>query len=138
MHIGQMAQRGGVSIDAIRFYERSDILAAAPRTAGGFRVYTEEDIAAVRFVRRAQRLGFSLDQIRDLLALRRSDIRACAPVRDRLQGKLSQIRLKIHELHQLERELRIALRSCRRQLRKKSPRCPLLAASSKSTREASQ
>lgn len=138
MHIGEVAQQAGVSIDAIRFYERSDILAEAPRTTGGFRVYSEADITAVRFVRRAQRLGFTLPQIRELLALRRSEIRACAAVRDRLQEKLGEVRLKIRELQQLEGNLRTTLRSCQRQLRKKSPRCPLLAGASRLAREASR
>lgn len=126
MHIGGVARQAGVSIDAIRFYERTDILARAPRTAGGFRVYTDKDVATVRFVQRAQRLGFTLPQIRELLALSRNRIRACATVRDRLHTKLGDIRAKIRELEHLERELQAALRSCRHELRKHSSRCPLL------------
>lgn len=127
MHIGNIAKQAGVSVDAIRFYERSRILARAPRTLGGFRVYTGEDIAAIRFVRRAQHLGFTLPQIREILTLRRNDVRACAAVRDRLQGKLNEVQAKIRELNQLDSELHAALRNCQRQLRKRpSSQCPLL------------
>lgn len=137
MHIGEVAKQASVTVDAIRFYERSDILARAPRTAGGFRVYGDEDVAAVRFVQRAQRLGFTLPQIRELLALRRNRVRACVAVRDRLQDKLGEIHAKIRELQQLDHELRAALRNCDRELRKRSSRCPLFENPSK-PREASR
>lgn len=127
MHIGNIAKQAGVSVDAIRFYEKTHILTRAPRTLGGFRVYTGEDIAAIRFVRRAQHLGFTLPQIREILALSRNDVRACAAVRDRLHAKLGEVHAKIRELNQLDRELHAALRNCQRQLRKeRSSRCPLL------------
>lgn len=130
MHIGQAAEQASVSVDAIRFYERSNILAKAPRTAGGFRLYGDADVAVVRFVQRTQRLGFTLPQIRELLSLRGNRRRACAAVRHRLQSKLSEIHAKIQELEQLNLELRLALRNCDRELRKQSSRCPLLENSS--------
>lgn len=135
MHIGAVARQTSVSIDAIRFYERNNILARAARTSGGFRIYTERDVLAVRFVQRAQRLGFTLPEIRELVALSRDNMRPCAAVRDRLCIKLRAIRAKIRELDQLDRDLRAALRNCQRQFRKLSPRCPLLETPSKRSRE---
>lgn len=126
MHIGGVAKGAGVSVDAVRFYERCGILAKPPRTEGGFRIYSPEDVTILRFLRRTQALGFSLPQIRELLSLRRSSHRPCSPVRDKLRRKLADVHGKIRELNQLESSLRGALRRCERQLRKHSVRCPLL------------
>ena len=134
MFIGRIAKRAGLSADAIRFYERNQILTRARRSDGGFRLYTDQDVEAVLFVRRAQRLGFSLPQIRELLALSRSRDRACAAVRNRLQQKVRDVRAKIRELEHLDSELRIALRRCERELRKRDSRCPLLESASKNSK----
>lgn len=134
MFIGRIAKRTGLSVDAIRFYERNRILTRPRRTEGGFRLYTDQDIEAVLFVRRAQRLGFSLPQIRELLSLSRNRGRSCAAVRNSLQQKLSDVRAKIRELEHLDSELRIALRRCERELRKRDSRCPLLESASKNSK----
>lgn len=126
MHIGEAAKCAGVSMDAIRFYERSGILIQAPRSGGGYRLYTSTDLETIHFVRRMKELGFSLPQIRELIQLRTSQRRACAPVRDRLSRKLADIRAKAREIKHLERELQAALRKCDREIRKHSQRCPLL------------
>ena len=75
MQIGQLAQRADVAIDTVRYYERHGILPKAERQASGYRRYGEDDVARLRFVRRAKALGFTLVEIRDLLALsgRRAD-----------------------------------------------------------------
>ena len=125
MHIGEVAKQAGVTSDAIRFYERCGILAKPPRTDAGYRLYTPENVAVVLFLRRAQTLGFSLPQIRELVSLRMSD-RPCAPVRDRLRRKLAEVRTKIGELEHIEHDLLLALRRCERQLRGHLARCPLL------------
>lgn len=132
MFIGRIAKRAGLSVDAIRFYERNEILTRPRRTEGGFRLYTDQDLEAVLFVRRTQRLGFSLPQIRELLNLSKNQSRPCATVRDRLQRKLNDVGAKIRELKHLDRELRIALQRCERELRKRAAHCPLLENSSKS------
>ncbi|HET6200985.1 MAG TPA: MerR family DNA-binding protein, partial [Candidatus Acidoferrales bacterium] len=105
MFIGRIAKRAGLSVDAIRFYERNQILTRPRRTEGGFRLYTDQDVEAVLFVRRAQRLGFSLTQIRELLSLRRNRGRSCAAVRNRLQQKVRDVRAKIRGLKHLDSEL---------------------------------
>jgi MerR family transcriptional regulator, copper efflux regulator len=128
MQIGVAAKRIGLSVDAIRFYERNALLPRAPRTEGGFRQYSEPDIETLAFIRRAQGLGFKLTEIRSLLNLRRSRMQPCAPVRRQLQAKLADVRQKLENLRHLERELRLALRSCDRELRKHPAHCPILRA----------
>jgi MerR family transcriptional regulator, copper efflux regulator len=126
MHIGSVAKRIGLTPDAIRFYERSALLPRPPRTEGGFRQYSDKDVETLAFVRRVQGLGFKLSEIRSLLNLRGSSLHPCAPVRRRLQAKLADVRRKRVDLQKLEHELRVALRSCERELRKRSPHCPML------------
>jgi DNA-binding transcriptional MerR regulator len=126
MQIGVVAKRVGVSVDAIRFYERSALLARASRTLGGFRQYGEDDVETLAFIRRVQGLGFTLSEIRALLSLRGNRLQPCAPVRHRLEEKLSAVRRKLTDLQKLERDLRLALRSCDKEMRKRGARCPIL------------
>jgi MerR family copper efflux transcriptional regulator len=126
MQIGAVAKKAGLSVDAIRFYERSALLPRAPRTEGGFRQYAEGHIETLGFLRRAQGLGFTLSEVRELLTLRGSRLQPCAPVRRRLEQKLVDVHCKLTDLQKLERELRVALRSCNREMHKRSGRCPLL------------
>jgi len=126
MQIGIVAKKIGLSVDAIRFYERNGLLPRPPRTEGGFRRYGENDVETLAFVRRVQGLGFKLSEIRGLLRLRGNLLQPCAPVRRRLQEKLGDVQRKLRDLHKLEDELRLALRSCNRELRKRSAHCPIL------------
>lgn len=126
MQIGIVAKKIGLSVDAIRFYERNALLPCPPRTQGGFRQYAESDVATLAFIRRVQGLGFKLSEIRGLLNLRGNRLQPCAPVRRRLEEKLSDVQQKLGNLRKLERELRLALRSCNRQLGKRSAHCPIL------------
>jgi DNA-binding transcriptional MerR regulator len=128
MQIGTIAKRMGLSADAIRFYERSALLPLAPRTPGGFRQYGDGDVEILLFIRRAQGLGFTLDEIRELLGMRQGELRACSAVRARLKQKLACVRAKLTDLENLERELHSALRSCDGELRKRSARCPFFRA----------
>lgn len=126
MHIGSVAKTIGLTPDAIRFYERNALLPRAPRTEGGFRQYGQDDVEALAFIRRVQGLGFKLSEIRSLLSLRGSSLQPCAQVRHRLQEKLVDVRRRLTDLHKLEHELRAALRSCNKELRKRSVHCPIL------------
>jgi MerR family copper efflux transcriptional regulator len=98
MQIGTVAKSIGVSVDAIRFYERNELLPLAPRTGGGFRQYGSGDVETLRFIRRAKGLGFTLTEIRELLEIRRKELRACRPVRRRLQQKLACVRLRLVDM----------------------------------------
>ena len=138
MHIGSVSKKIGLTPDAIRFYERNALLPNPPRSAGGFRQYADTDVETLGFIRQAQSLGFTLKEVRELLELRHRRLQPCAPVRRRLEQKLSDVRGKLADLQQLEHELRAALRACDRKLRKRSARCPLLAGSDEKRPEVSQ
>lgn len=126
MQIGSVAKKIGLSVDTIRFYERNALLPQPPRTQGGFRQYAEADVETLAFIRRVQGLGFKLREIRGLVYLRGSRLQPCAPVRRRLEEKLSDVQRKLADLHRLEHELRLAVCSCNKELRKRPAHCPIL------------
>lgn len=126
MQIGVVAKKVGMSVDAVRFYERNGLLPRPPRTEGGFRRYAECDVETLGFVRRVQGLGFKLSEIRGLLQLRGNSMQPCAPVKRRLEEKLADVKKKLSDLQKLDHELRLALRSCNRELRKRDAHCPIL------------
>jgi MerR family copper efflux transcriptional regulator len=131
MQIGIVAKKIGLSVDAIRFYERKALLPRPPRTQGGFRQYGESDVETLAFIRRVQGLGFKLSEIRELLRLRGNRLQPCSPVRRRLEEKLSDVQRKLADLHRLEHELRLALRSCKRELLNRPAHCPILRETNK-------
>lgn len=126
MLIGTVATRVGISVDAIRFYERNALLARPSRTQGGFRQYDETDVETLAFIRRAQHLGFKLNEIRGLLELRGSRLQPCAPVQRRLREKLVDVHRKLNDLRKLQHELQMALIRCGRERHKKNSHCPIL------------
>lgn len=135
MRIGQVSRQTAISIDAIRFYERNGLLAAPARSPGGFRLYSQDDLSALLFIRSLQTLGFSLNEIRDFLSLRTNGLRACSEVRKKLDRKLKDIHEKRVALVKLENELKAALTKCNSQLKRpqgKNGRCPVLTAVGKS------
>ena len=117
IQIGRVSEQTGLSVDAIRFYERQRLLERPPRTEGGFRLFNTHDVHRIQFIRRAQQLGFSLPEIRELLILQRDEIQTCSHIRDLLQLKLTDVRNKIQELQLLEDQLTKRLRNCERKLR---------------------
>jgi DNA-binding transcriptional MerR regulator len=115
--------------DTIRFYEKEHLLQSPPRTSGGFRVFSAEDIERVRFIRQVQELGFSLSEVKELLVLRGGSVDACSRVRGLLEQKLIKVRHHIRELHKLEDELKSAVQKCdtaRKRTRRNPQRCPVL------------
>src|SRR5437016_7426322 len=127
--IGRVAQETGLSIDTNRFYEKQGLLKRSPRTEGGFRLFGAGDIETLNFVRKAQELGFSLNEIRELLILRADHVPACSHVNELLDQKLRAVEKKIAELQSLERCLKQALQKCKRELRKAPGHegcCPVL------------
>ncbi|HST79474.1 MAG TPA: MerR family DNA-binding protein [Verrucomicrobiae bacterium] len=116
IQIGKVSEQTGLSVDAIRFYEKQRLLERAPRTEGGFRLFNTRDIQRIQFIRRAQRLGFSLPGIRELLVIEREEGETCSHVRDLLQAKIAQIHSKVEELRLLEGQLTKRLRKCERKL----------------------
>jgi len=128
--IGQVANETGLSIDTIRFYEKQGLLKRSPRTEGGFRLFGVGDIETLKFVRKAQELGFSLNQIRELLILRADHVPDCSHVKELLDQKLTAGESKITELLSLELSLKRALRKCTREMKTTEPGhencCPVL------------
>ena len=98
IQIGTVSQQTGLSVDAIRFYEKQRLLEHPARTEGGFRLFNAQDIQRILFIRSVQQLGFSLPEIRELLFLQRDESEACSHVRDLLRAKVSTVREKIREL----------------------------------------
>ncbi|MGA7380026.1 MAG: heavy metal-responsive transcriptional regulator [Terriglobales bacterium] len=139
MQIGEVAKLTALTVDAIRFYERRALLPKAPRTAGRFRLYTNDDVGRLGFIRQMQGLGFSLSEIKQLLELREHHLDACLEVRDLLKTKLEKVHSKIRELGQLEHELALDLHKCNRELKhrqRRTPRkCPILISSNGKVRE---
>jgi len=126
---GQLAQRAQVHMETVRFYEQAGLLSKAPRTAAGYRKFPEEAVDRLMFVKRAQGLGFSLREIRELLLVQDGHTDTCAEVRDLLRKKLSLIRDKKAELEKLEVHLQSALRKCNRVLKQQGEHaegCPVL------------
>ena len=121
---GELAKQGGVNLESIRFYERERLLPKAPRTASGYRMFSADDVRRVRFIKRAQELGFSLKEIKELLALRFDPDTSCADVRKRAETKLSDIDQKISDLKRMRKILARLTSACPG--RGNLDRCPIL------------
>lgn len=112
MKIGQLAAESGVSIYTIRFYERRGVLPAAPRTAAGYRIYTDASVTRIRRARRLQSLGLTLDEVIGALRARDQGHASCETQRWRLQAALDRIDAQIAELARLRGDLCTALAAC--------------------------
>ncbi len=128
--IGEVARQTGLSIHTLRFYEAQRLLPEASRTESGYRVYSPEDVEELHFIKRAQELGFSLKEIRELLLLRSRKTEACSHVKALLEEKLVSVRAKRQELEKIEGELKRNLAACERRLRHRHTSrvesCPVL------------
>jgi MerR family copper efflux transcriptional regulator len=112
MNIGDAAQASGVSAKMIRHYESIGLIGAARRTDSGYRVYSEQDVQVLQFIHRGRALGFSLDQIRGLLALWQDKNRASADVRALAKQHIDELNQKISELEAMRRTLERLAASC--------------------------
>ena len=114
--IGELAERTGVTAEAIRYYEREGVIPRASRTgAGSYRQYGPADAERLRFVRRARELGFSLDEVRELLTLAAGDPeRPCGDVNQIAHTHLAQVDAKLAQLRALRRELNRLIEACDR------------------------
>lgn len=110
--ISRLAQLGGVNLETIRYYERQGLLAAPPRTAAGYRVFPREAARRLRFIKRAQELGFSLSEISELLALRMKPGTKQADMRTRAEAKIKDIEQKIQSLQAMKKTLRQLTERC--------------------------
>jgi MerR family copper efflux transcriptional regulator len=112
MTIGRLAKEAGVNIDTIRYYERHGLLPRAARRESGYREYAAGDVARLSFIRRAKELGFSLDDIAELLSLtanRHNDMRG---VKRRAEDRLADVDRKIARLQRVRRGLKTLIAAC--------------------------
>jgi MerR family mercuric resistance operon transcriptional regulator len=122
--IGAVAAAAGVNVETIRFYQRKGLLPEPPRPYGQIRRYGEPDVARIRFVKSAQRLGFSLEEIAGLLKLQ--DGTHCGEARVLAEQKLEDVRAKLRDLRRMESVLRRLAADCRAS--RGTIACPLIAA----------
>lgn len=127
LRIGEVAARSGVSIDTVRYYERRKLLPPAPRTGGGVRLFSAESVERVCFIKQAQALGFSLDEIRELLTS--GGAAECERVRDLLRVRLAALDERLQLMREFRRLLAHHLAACEKELteRGRQARCPVLA-----------
>ncbi len=122
--IGGLAKAAGVGVETIRFYQRRGLLPVPERPPGGIRRYVEGDVARLRFIKSAQRLGFSLDEIASLLRL--EDGAHCDEARVLAEHKLEEVRARLTDLIRLESVLAGLINEC--SASRKKVCCPLIAA----------
>ncbi len=96
--IGEAAEAAGVNIETLRYYERRGLLPPPPRSRSNYRIYPDDSVRIVRFVKRAQELGFTLKEVKELLSFRQSSDANCADVRQQAQAKARDIATKIQAL----------------------------------------
>jgi len=101
----QLANEGGVNVETIRYYERHGLLPKPPRTASGYRVFSEDAISRLRFIKRSQELGFSLEEVKELLALRVRPGSGCADVRRKGEAKIADVDEKLNHLLEIKKAL---------------------------------
>ena len=109
---GDLAKRTGVNAETIRYFERIGILAAPQRTEGGHRVYNQNHVRALSFIRRARALGFSPDEVRAIVELGGPGKATCGEVREIASHHLERVRAKIADLVEIERLLAITIERC--------------------------
>jgi len=110
---GVIAQRAGIGPETIRYYERIGLLEEPRRNRAGHRIYEPADLTRLVFIRRAQDLGFSLEDIRELLSLRFKEVAECSHVERRATRRLVDVRKRIRDLEDMEQRLREIIASCR-------------------------
>jgi Cu(I)-responsive transcriptional regulator len=121
--IGQAAQRSGISAKMVRHYESLGLLPRVTRTGGGYRQYGETDVRQLRFIRRARDLGFSIDEITELLDLWTNRGRASASVKRIAQRHVDELSARIESLQAMQRSLKQLLHDCHGD---DGPDCPIL------------
>ena len=122
--IGQLAQRAGVGVETVRFYEREGLISEPPRRPSGYRDFPPETVTRIMFIRRAKDLGFSLKEISELLELRVRPRRSCAIVKRNADAKISDIDTKITALRKMRRALTNLTKACEE--RTPTTECPIL------------
>ncbi len=124
--IGQLAKRAGVGIETIRFYEREGVIEPPARRESGYREFGPDAVARLRFIRRAQELGFSLKEIVELLALKTDTKRDCSGVKRRAMAKIEAVERKLRDLRRIRTQLLTLTAACDES--RPIQECPILRA----------
>lgn len=126
--IGEFASLTGLTPDTLRFYERRGLLEPPARSQGRFRIYTAPTVDRIHFIKRAQALGFSLDEIHELVHFNGTGgLRRCCRVRELLRDRLSDLETKLAELSGLRKTLKATLAQCERAIdTKNKSACPVI------------
>jgi MerR family mercuric resistance operon transcriptional regulator len=120
--IGALAAAAGVNVETVRYYQRRGLITVPARPRGGVRHYSADDADRLRFIKRAQAMGFALVEIENLLKLRTR--RSCRATRELAQTKLNMVNARIGELHQLRKELVFLIADC--ESNSVDTRCPIM------------
>lgn len=125
MKRSEIAAQTGCNIETVRYYEKAGLLADPPRTAKGYRVYDDSHERTLRFIIRSRELGFSIEEIRNLLDLVQGEKYSCGEVRDQTMAHLIAVRARISDLQQLEKTLAKTVSQCEGG---NTPNCPIVDA----------
>lgn len=113
LKIGELARQANFSVDTIRFYESKRLISATMRSASGYRLFSDEDRTRLLFIQRAKQVGFTLEEIGELLALKlHPDDHTCEEVKQRTAQKLQKVSEKIAELERIQRSLKTLYSAC--------------------------
>lgn len=126
LRIGAVAAASGVGVQTLRYYERRGLLTVPHRTVSGYREYSVDAVRRVAFIRRAQLMGFTLDEIRALLALRVREHRRCEPVKESAEVARQRVRERLADLRRMDEVLGRLIRACEEHA--VTDECPILAA----------
>ena len=110
--IGRLAKKVGIGIETVRFYERQGLIEPPTRTDSNYRIYPEEEVARLRFIKRAKNLGFTLNEIKELMFLRHDPHATKADIKNRTLAKIANIKEKISDLTRIKRALEHLASSC--------------------------
>jgi len=132
--IGKVASLSNVTTDTLRYYEREGLISPAAKSNGGYRLYDRDAVRRVRFIKEAQHCGFTLTEIRDLLALRASNAACCRDVRRVALEKKLQLEAKIKAMRGMSKVLDHLIAACRNGSHPLDD-CPILAALEKEQRK---
>ncbi|MAZ86821.1 MAG: transcriptional regulator [Cellvibrionaceae bacterium] len=122
---GKLAKLADVKAETIRYYEKCDLIDEPPRSTGGHRIYSEEHLRRLTFIRRCRELGFSISEIRGLLRLANGAEASCQEVRQATQAHLVDVREKINDLRKMEGTLEDMVKQCESNT---APACPVIEA----------
>jgi len=122
--IGKVAERAGVGIETVRFYEREGLLDQPPRSASGYRQFDENVIRRLEFIRRAKELGFTLNEIKELLSMRVRPDTCCEEVKAKVDAKITDIETKVTTLRRMKKVLVRLSNACGE--REPTADCPIL------------